>query len=198
MAFRTFIFLLCAAPLTILAQEHPIIAAYTLTEFDGGIRIEWTIQGGSTCNGQDVERSTDGVTFTQVHRIEGICGSTSDPVPYDWIDNAPPEFSTVYYRIKLGFDGYTSVKSIVFDQLTTSDQRFFPSPMTDEATLALNIQTSASFDLEISDSRGRAVFQRSAVQGNSIVFTLPGVATGTYSYRAMSGSRVFTGQFVKR
>ncbi|HRH69772.1 MAG TPA: T9SS type A sorting domain-containing protein [Flavobacteriales bacterium] len=198
MAFRTFSLLLCAAPLTILAQEHPIIAAYTLTELEGGIRIDWTIQGGSTCNGQDVERSTDGVTFAQVHRIAGICGSTSNAVPYDWVDNAPPEFSTVYYRLKLGLDGYSSVKSIVFDQLTASDQRFFPSPMADEATLVLNIPSSSSFDLEIADSRGRAVFLRSAVQGNTIRFTLPGAAAGTYSYRATSGSRVFTGQFVKR
>lgn len=198
MALRVLLSFFGVLPLAIMAQEHPIIAAYTLTEFDGGIRIDWTIQGGSTCNGQDVERSIDGVTFTQVHRIEGICGSASDPVPYDWIDNAPPEFSTVYYRVKLGFDGYTSVKSIVFDQLTTSDQRFFPSPMHQEATLVLNIPSSASFDVEIADAAGRIVFQRSAVQGNTIRFSLPGAAAGTYNYRATSEGRVFTGRFVKR
>ncbi|MBK9759137.1 MAG: hypothetical protein IPO90_03970 [Flavobacteriales bacterium] len=142
-------------PVSIAAQEHPFIAAYTLTEFDGGIRIDWTIQGGSTCNGQDVERSTDGISFTAEHRIEGICGSSSEPLSYDWIDNAPPEFSTVYYRVKLGIDGYTSVKSVEFDQLTTSEQRFFPSPMSGEATLLLNIPTSASFDLIIWDAGGR-------------------------------------------
>jgi hypothetical protein len=180
-----------------MAQEHPFIAAYELTVFDGGIRIDWTIQGGSTCNGQDVERSTDGIDFTQVHRIEGICGSTSEPLPYGWVDDAPPEFSTVYYRVKLGSDGYTSVKSVLFNQLTTSDQRFFPSPMADEATLLLNIPSSASFDLIVWDAAGRVVFQRAGVQGNHIRFGLPGVAAGAFSYQASSEGRLFKGRFVK-
>ncbi len=197
MTLRILTFLAALLPVVIMAQEHPIIAAYTLTEFDGGIRIDWTIQGGSTCNGQDVERSTDGVAFTQVHRIEGICGNASEPVSYDWIDTAPPEFSTVYYRVKLGVEGYTSIKSVVFDQLTTSDQRFFPSPMAEEATLVLNILTSASFELEIWDANGRSVFLRNGVQGNSIRFALPGVQAGTYSYLASSEGRRFTGRFVK-
>lgn len=121
------------------AQEHPFIAAYTLTELDGGIRVGWTIQGGSTCNGQDVERSTDGVDFVQVHRIEGICGTPSAAVLYDWFDAAPPELSTVFYSIKLGLDGYSSVKSIHFAQLNTSDQRFYPSPMEGSGTLVLDL-----------------------------------------------------------
>lgn len=197
MDLRTWTLLLCAAPVTVMAQEHPIIASYTLTEFDGGIRIDWTTQGGSTCNGQDVERSTDGVSFTAVHRIDGICGNTSQPVPYDWIDNAPPEFSTVYYRVKLGLDGYTSVRSIVFDQLTTSDQRFFPSPMNGEATLVLNVRGNAAVDLFIWDSAGRLAVQSTALNGPIIPINLSGSASGVYTYRAISDRRVFEGRFVR-
>ncbi len=183
--------------LSSIAQEHPFIASYTLTEFDGGIRLDWTIQGGSTCNGQDVERSTDGVSFTNVHRIEGICGSTGAAVPYDWFDNAPPEFSTVYYRVKLGLDGYTSIKSVVFDQLTTSDQRFFPSPMTGEATLVVNVRSLATIDVRIWSSNGQLVFERIGASGPSVPIFMPDEPAGVYLYQAESDGRLFVGRFVK-
>lgn len=180
-----------------IAQEHPYIASYTLTEFDGSIRIAWVIQSGSTCNGQDVERSTDGVTFTKVHRIEGICGDPSVAVPFNWFDQAPPEFSTIYYRIKLGLDGYTSIKSVVFDQLTTSEQRFFPSPMGGEATLVLHIGSVATFDLRIWNSGGDLVYERLAVNGPSVRISMPDEAAGVYLYQAESDGRLFFGRFVK-
>ncbi|HMQ77361.1 MAG TPA: T9SS type A sorting domain-containing protein [Flavobacteriales bacterium] len=178
-------------------QEHPFIAQYELTELSGAIRIDWTIQGGSTCNGQDVERSTDGIVFVNVHRIEGICGDAGVAIPYDWIDEAPPEFSTLYYRIKLGFDGYTSVKTMTFDQITTSAQRFFPSPVRDQATLALNVASADAVDLRILDESGRILVEQLGIAGPVIPLDLSGLPPGTYIYEATSNSRQFVGRFVK-
>ena len=179
------------------AQEHPFIAAYTLTELEGSIRIDWTIQGGSTCDGQEVERSNDGFNFAAVHRIDGICGDPSFAIPYNWLDEAPPEFSTVYYRIKLGIDGHSSVKSVTFDQLTTSSQRFFPSPVTDVATLALNLGQGDPVELLILDGSGRIVIDRSGLVGPVIQLELSGLPQGTYTYAATSNGRQFVGRFVK-
>ncbi len=179
-----------------VAQENPLIASYELTELDGAIRIDWSIQGG-TCNGQDVERSTDGNNFTGVHHIEGICGGSGAPVPYSWTDATPPEYTTVYYRVKLGIVGYTSVMSVNFDQLTTSAQRFFPSPMNGEATLVLNVTGKAAVDLFIWDPSGRLMQQQEGVPGPVLSITLPGTASGVYHYRAISDGRVFEGQFVR-
>ncbi|MBL0126426.1 MAG: T9SS type A sorting domain-containing protein [Flavobacteriales bacterium] len=179
------------------AQEHPFIEAYTLSELEGSIRIDWTMHGGSTCNGQDVERSSDGVTFVAVHRIEGICGDPSFSVPFNWLDEAPPEFSTVFYRIKLGFDGYSSVKSVTFAQLTTSLQRFFPSPVRDQATLALNAGSGDLVDLRIVDASGRLVIEQLGVAGPVIVLQLSGLPQGLYTYLAISSGRRFAGRFVK-
>ncbi len=182
-------------PLLLAAQEHPFIAHYELTELDGAIRIDWSLLGGS-CDGQDVERSTDGTSFAAVHRIEGICGGSADPVPYAWTDPLPPEFTTVYYRVKLGAEGFTSVKSVLFDQLTESAQLFFPSPMNGEATLVLNVPSSATTDLFIWDASGRSVHERIGITGSVIGISLPGASAGAYSYRAVSEGRVFDGRFI--
>jgi hypothetical protein len=185
-------------PLLLAAQEHPFIAAYDLTVLEGGIRIDWTIQGGNTCTGQEVERSTDGVDFVSVHRIDGICGDPAVAVPYAWFDGSPPEFSKVFYRIKLGADGYTSIKWVLFDQLTTSEMRFFPSPMSGTATLVLNIPNSSTFDLRIWDASGSLVFERFDIAGASTSVVLPGAARGAFHYRATSNGRTFTGRFLKQ
>ncbi|MCB0765432.1 MAG: T9SS type A sorting domain-containing protein [Flavobacteriales bacterium] len=185
------------ALLSAQGQEHPIISHYALTELDGAIAVDWTIRGGSTCDGQQVERSTDGITFVAVHRISGICGDGSVPVEYHWIDNDPPEFTEVRYRIELGVQGHSSVMSVVFDQLTKSDQRFFPSPMHDQATLLLNVPRSSPVELRILDATGRLVLQRNVTFTGGIPITLPGAPAGIYTYVAQAGGRTFTGRFVK-
>jgi len=190
-----FALLLCGNEGT--AQEHPFLYRYELTELSGAINIEWALSGGNTCNGQDVERSTDGVSFTPVHRIFGICGDPTSTMPFSWLDASPPEFSTVYYRLKLGFDGYSSVKQVVYDQLETSDQRFFPSPMLDEATLLLNISTGDQVDVSIHASDGKQVRELRNLTGPRITLRLPDLQAGTYTYRAKSGDKFFTGRFVK-
>ncbi len=181
---------------TILAQEHPFIAHYELIELTGGIRVDWTIQGGSTCNGQAVERSTDGVSFTEVHIIEGICGDPLNAVPYQWFDASPPELSTVFYRIQLGFEGYSSVKSVVYEQIESSDQRFFPSPMDEMATLLLKVPFGTAVELTIWNSNGQLVHQQ-LNNGGNISLSLPTIKAGVYSYRASGDGKIFTGRFVK-
>jgi hypothetical protein len=184
-------------PFSLAAQEHPFLSVYTLTELDGAIRVDWTIQGGSTCDGQSVERSTDGVSFSTVHTIGGLCGDPNVPKSYVWTDEAPPELSIVHYRVKLGFDGYSSVKRVDFDQLTVSDQRFFPSPVRDEATLLLNLPNSASVDLLVFNARGATVLELTGHNGARIDLQLGTLPAGVYTYLAIASGRRFTGRFAK-
>ena len=179
------------------AQEHPFLGAYELTELEGRVRISWTMVGGSTCNGQDVERSLDGTNFASVYRVDGLCGSVSEPVSYECVDVAPPELSELYYRVKLGLDGYSSVKSIAFDQITTTDQRFYPSPTTGTATLVLRVASGTPVSLQVWDAGGRVVLERAGLTGPSIPLDVSGQRAGAYTYRALTPGRTYTGRFVK-
>lgn len=184
---------------TLCAQsdEHPFIRTFDITVLDGRILVAWTMQGGSTCDGSEVLRSTNGVDFTAVHRLEGICGDAELDVPFSWMDETPPEFTTLYYRIKLGVEGYTSIKMVDFKQLISSQQRFFPSPMLDEATLLLNVPASSQVDLLIFDTSGRIVLEREGLVGREHHIALPGARSGVYSYVVRAEGRVFQGNFVK-
>lgn len=178
-------------------DEHPFIRSFDLTVLDGRIHVAWTMKGGSTCDGSEVFRSTNGVDFTAIHRLDGICGDAELAITYSYMDDAPPELSTVYYRIKLGLEGYSSIKSAAFTQITTSEQRFFPTPFRDEATLLLNVPSSARVDLLIFDMAGRVVWEREGLVGREHRIQLPGVQAGLYGYVARVEGRTFQGRFMK-
>jgi len=180
------------------AQEHPFRSAYALTELPNGVLVNWTIHGGSTCDGQDVERSTDSVNFVMVHRIQGICGSSESSTPYTWFDPSPPELSKVFYRLKLGFDGYSSIKSVFFQQLNESDQRFFPNPVADVATLVVDVPLNMAVDLRIRNTAGSVVWERLAQPGPAIELNLDGLPAGLYFFLAVANGRTFNGKLVKR
>lgn len=184
-------------PPTAQAQEHPFLTAYTLTELPGSIRADWTIEGGNTCDGQEVQRSTDSVTFAVVHVIGGLCGDPSIPKSYTWTDEAPPELSTVHYRIKLGVEGYSSIKSVRFDQLTTSAQRFYPNPTDRAAVLLLKLPPGTTVDLVVTDAQGRTVLDLKGHNGPRFELDLAPLPAGVYAYQATGDGRRFTGSFVK-
>jgi hypothetical protein len=144
-----------------------------------------------------VERSTDGAAFTVVHTIGGLCGDPTIAKSYSWTDPSPPELSTVHYRIKLGVEGYSSIKSVVFDQLTTSAQRFYPNPTGASATLILQLAPSALVDLVVFDAQGRSVLERSGHTGPKLDLDLRTLPAGTYRYLATGEGRRFTGSFVR-
>lgn len=177
--------------------EHPFIKSFTLTVLDGRVQVDWTMQGGSTCDGSEVLRSTDGVDFQVIHRIDGICGDPILDVPFGYRDDSPPELSRIYYRINLGLEGYSSIKFVDFDQLTESEQRFYPVPVANTATLLLNVPGSARVDLRILDAGGREVWQAAGLVGPrhelDVVFLRPGM----YLYVADVAGRRFQGRFVK-
>lgn len=187
-------------PLAMAAQEsgeHPFIKSFTLTVLDGRVQVDWTMQGGSTCDGSEVLRSTDGVAFEVIHRIEGICGDPILDVPFGYRDDSPPELSRIYYRINLGLEGQSSIKSVDFDQLTESEQRFFPVPVANTATLLLNVPGSARVDLRILDAGGREVWQAAGLVGPRHELDLAFLRAGLYLYVADVGGRRFQGRFVK-
>jgi hypothetical protein len=194
----TFLGLALVATCTLQAQEHPFLAAWELTELEGAIRLDWTILGGSTCDGQVVERSSDGVNFTAVHTISGLCGDPNIALGYSWTDASPPEFSVVHYRVMLGLEGYSSVKAIRFDQLRETDLRVFPDPADAWITLVVDLPGSASVDLTVFDAQGRRMLEWRGHQGPRFELDLANWPAGTYAFLAEGDGRRFTGRFVRR
>lgn len=135
--------------------------------------------------------------FQRVHRLDGICGDPIVDVPFAWRDDAPPEVSKVYYRIALGIEGHSSVKSVNLVQFSGADHRFFPSPMKEQATLLLDVASSAQVELFIFDASGKLLLERSGLKGREHQIVLRDAAPGVYLYLALAEGQGFSGRFVK-
>lgn len=179
-------------------DEHPFLSAYSLQVQEGRVMVQWVMQGGSTCDGSSVERSTDGAHFIPVHRIEGLCGDPEVAVPFSWSDAEPPELSTLYYRIAFANEGRSSVKSIRFEQLNRSSLRLYPSPTDGLSTLLLRVPQSAQVDLRVFDAHGRQVMERLQQLGRSHPLDLSPFAAGVYQVVAIADGERFEARVVKR
>jgi hypothetical protein len=177
-------------------SEHPFIARFELIELDGSVRVEWTLLGGNTCNGMDVERSLDGTFFEVVHRIPGICGDLSAEVRYEWVDTRLEELSTLHYRIRLGSDGTSSVKQVRFDQLVETRFLAYPVPCSSELNVLLNVPLNEQVELRVYSAEGREVFVYQGF-GKAHQLAVGQLAAGRYSFRAVAGYQLFQGGFVK-
>ena len=98
-------------------------ASFSATVLDGDgsdaaprVALAWTTASETNNAYFSVERSTDGVHFTEILRLDGA-GNATGPVAYREYDENPP-FGTVYYRIgQTDTDGHAAVSKRVSVQV---------------------------------------------------------------------------------
>jgi hypothetical protein len=101
-----------------LSGANPHLKSFSARSAGSGVLLEWTIIGGSICNGTLVYRSTDSVSWEQAGHIGGVCGSSEDDVLFTWVDEDPPENQRLFYRLdlfELGFSGIIYVDHYVVE-----------------------------------------------------------------------------------
>ena len=62
---------------------------------NAGVQVEWTVLNETNINSYDIEKSSNGISFTKVGKVTAINTNT-----YNWLDAAPTDGNN-YYRIKV-------------------------------------------------------------------------------------------------
>ena len=151
-----------------------------------GVLLKWVIKGGQQCQGTFVFRSDDSQLFELINHVEGICGDFTDDETYTYFDNEPIANAYNYYRLEMGFQGFTDTIKVFFedfgsdnyllqtDAQSDSYRILFSNDLNREATLRLfnlsgqilheDTSTDSDFDLNPSTLRsGVYVFRISGV-----------------------------------
>ncbi len=132
---RTF-FILCLLILSSsFAQNEAVIGYFNATELNGRVFLTWNIKQGNTCNGVKVEHSVDSVNFAEIGSIEGVCGSNSANVAYEFTHHNPTLNAVNYYRLLLGGVGYSWVISEKLVAINELGYTIAPQPITEKSTL---------------------------------------------------------------
>jgi hypothetical protein len=154
----------------------------------------WEIFDDRDVNAYVVERSADGVTFSQIGTVSSA--KVPDTKTYNFTDNTPLT-GWNYYRVKavgLNYSKYTTIKALYYG--ANGDWLLFPNPATDHINVFLpsNVQFAT---LRLYDVNGRLISQRT-MTGNAIVINVASLPGGPYYLEFTNGAEREVKSFIKQ
>ena len=141
---------------------------FTATAANKSVELNWTAAQESNNRGFNIQRSADGLLWTDIGFVAGT-GNSSTPSQYRYTDKLPGN-GLHYYRLRQeDYDGRTSLSAIV--TATISGSSFFTlSDNPGRGLYRLNMPaTSERLDLLVTDATGRLVYRTTATAGNQLI-----------------------------
>jgi hypothetical protein len=179
--FTIFLISFCFADLSAQAP-HPILDNLVAYRNGSKIELKWTIKGGSTCNGTNIHRSEDLISFTEIGEIAGICGSSAGPEQYSFTDESPLQNKTNHYRLELGSGDFSNAVSVDFTVLNTDGYLAYPNPMSESCIIYFDNPNQEEHILRLLDLSGRIVFVSSAITADSVTLFRNELKPGIYIF----------------
>lgn len=177
-------FLLCAVLISQIniAQNAVEYTNFNAVKIDKVVRIDFTLNSGSTCNGIYIERGTDSFNLIEIGSFAGQCGSPLEPVHYSFIDENPIINSDNYYRLNFGGAEISNVISLHFAAVGYKEISINPNPNNGEFDLVFNNPLMEEWHVEFVSILGEVVYITS-VNSEKIHIELPDVVKGIYYVR---------------
>lgn len=164
----------------------PISNTVKATKQNKSTLVQWTAYDQQNTLRYEVEKSTDGTSFTKVYTAMTEY-SNSATVSYQWTDNNPAN-GTNYYRVKeilrSGTADYSSVVSVNFDRVKAGIS-VYPNPVVDNNLhLQLNSVAAGLYYVRVISNQGQSVYQSGFTQTAAVsqqTITLPEINKGVYT-----------------
>lgn len=123
-------------------------------------RLEWIVKNEKDVNNYTVERSTDGVHFTEIGTVTAKNGTGE--LKYQFTDfNAAKTGTVVYYRIRSnetsGIGKYTNIISVNFAIVLKTSLAAAPNPAKDKTILTIQSTADETVQLKVIDNTGRII-----------------------------------------
>lgn len=177
------------------------LLAFSASPEGGKVRLEWSTAVEINNEYFTVERSEDGLEFTEVTRVEGAGNSSTqnDYVAYD----PQPLKGTSYYRLKqTDYDGgfeYSDMLPVTITTLLKSDFKIVPNPNTGTFTLDITSPFEEA-EIQVLNNFGQLVHMEEliGIMGNTKreLDLRDELAAGIYFVKIDMGSSTFIKQMV--
>ncbi len=176
---RAILFYACVLFLFQNGKAQEPLVAYAATSIKDGVLISFIMRGGFSCNGINIERSEDSVSFSVIGDIEGICGNPDFDVPFSFIDPLPLPNRKNFYRLDMMQLGYSPVLSVFFFKTNTLGILIFPNPCIEKCSLYFENAKQEKVKLELFQN-GKMVFTQTTNQ-DFIELGMHSFAAGIYN-----------------
>jgi hypothetical protein len=166
-----------------------------------GIKLDWTTATETNNRGFDIERATDGKSFTKIGFVQGH-GTSTERNDYSFVDQSSYENnSVVSYRLKqIDFDGsfgYSDVVDVVYEvPVDFSLGQNYPNPFNPSTKIVYTLPVNGVVSLIVYDNLGTEVVNlvnEVKVAGRyEVEFSAANLSSGIYFYRLTVGNFVDT------
>lgn len=181
------------------------LSSFTAVNKNNTIGLNWQTQYEQNSSHFNIQRSTDGVNFTDLARVAAAANSNTvkNYVYNDILTVAMQPQKTIFYRLQsVDMDSKFSYSQILAIHTGNKEMQLFVSP--NPAKDLLQVQTNAAAvknaALIVVDVAGRQWYKKDLVlqQGiNSIPVNISLLSAGTYSLRLVSENETLVKQFIK-
>lgn len=175
------------------AQDVTFVSDFQLVEVQDGIFVNWQIDSGNTCQGVDVLRSSDGISFEEIGHISGVCGSLTKPVSYSFLDESPEANSNNYYQLKLNGHGFTNILSLYYIEIPSDGVLIYPNPtsINETVTVKFNNLNQLNYVVEVFGADG-TITSRIETSQNELGLPMNELEIGYYLIRVTSENDDFS------
>jgi hypothetical protein len=140
------------------AQSSPMLGRFIAQENNGIVYINLQILAGSTCNGIKLFHSVDSVNYSEIGRIEGVCGDISNPESYNFIHQFPAP-GLNYYKLELGIGSFSDVILIEIIMVEESSYQIRPNPVINKSRIYFNNESHEKYNLFMHNINGQKVLE---------------------------------------
>jgi hypothetical protein len=156
--------------------------------------LEWVTLSEKNVQWHIVERSANGLTWSETGRLPGRADSQA-PLSYKLEDRQP--LARAYYRLRsVDFDGSASVSQLILLNRPTETFAItaaFPSPATDDISVQFNDPSEEEIRIRLTDLSGRTVLEQTFVAEkgiNTVSLSLRQLPAGVYAITLDNGLSV--------
>ena len=163
------------------------------------IDINWTTLTETNNDYFLIEKSTDGVNYTIIDRVEGA-GNSNQILEYGIYDMEPSQ-GVSYYKLKqVDYDGkfkYFGPVAINYNKINNAELNIYPNPVIRGNQLNVeNIEDIDNTQFTIVDIVGNKIVLNYYITDNSINFNTENFAKGTYILQIKSNNKFLQQKFI--
>lgn len=172
------------------AMAQATVIRYEVIAETAGITHSWVTGKGTTCSDLAIQSSTDNLTFTEIYRYGGICGSTEEELSYSW-SQPNPEPGIYFFRIVENGTLYSdTISATVVNQ--NSAIQVLPNPVSRIAKILLpqgwNVK-EVIFSLHSLDGKR---FEPQLSTSSELQIDVSKLTPGIYALTGQRGNDVFS------
>lgn len=195
--FRKNIIIVLFALASTIAFAQSRITYFNAVALGDSIRLNFTIGAGTVCAGYQVFKGSDSLNLQFQYAYGGLCGTTSVPENYTYIDYAPNKVTPNFYQILIPPGDYSQILRVDLAASFTN-MILFPQPAEDLLNIIILNKKFFYYEMKIYDRFGRKMGETTGNASDRITLNISGFPLGVYAFMIVDiNGNAYRGKFLK-